>query len=111
DKKSRVLAHIEQIGRPTRPPTSGAHDAPPTSSQRPGGDAGGGGRPATAPPPAQDVNAAIAERVDKLAAPQKVAYRRACQANGIEAFLNPPEELLDRALVLLGKIEKGEAPT
>ena len=107
-----VVKRVIGFNPPDRP--SGEQRAPtvraagPDEPEHPssGADQGQQVRP---PAPADpSANETIKHRVDALTPSQKIAYRRLCQGSGITEFMDPPTEQLDHALVLLGRIEKGE---
>lgn len=114
DKKSRVLAHIEVTGRPRDPRQSEPRQSAPPAERAPtGGDAGGAQQPsaAAAPPATSNGNPAVTERFNALKPAQQVALARVCRSNGIDDFIAPEPDNLDKVLVWIGKLEKGEALT
>lgn len=107
DKKSRVLAHLEVIGRPKSPQAETrqqvAHPAAAGTSGT--GEAGGGSPPA--PPPAPS-NSAIAARLAALKPAQLIALKNFCVGHGWADWTDPGANTIDGVLVALGKIERGE---
>ena len=106
-KNTRVLVHFQVVGKP-RPADDAAPPQRASQAERPAGQA----PPATPapPPPAPSgdefENSDYLDRVNALSTPQKVAFRRMCQTNGVANFAAPGIDELDKALVFLAQIEQ-----
>lgn len=107
DKKSRVLVHIEVVGRPRSPQAETRQQTVhPTAAGASGsGEAGGGGPPPPSPAPS---NSAIAERLNALKPQQLIALKNYCVGRGWADWTDPGPDSIDGVLVALGKIENGE---
>lgn len=111
DKKSRVLVHFEVTGRPKNPPSG---ERPPSAPPGGGSVEAGSRNPSPAAsqtPPEPSENPAIADRFKALKTAQQIAYMRACRGNDIAQPMDPGPDDIDRAIILLGKIERGEPVT
>ena len=102
-KNSRVLVHLEVAGKPR--PDSQTATTPPRQSERPPQQQAPA--PAAGVPPSDHVDV-IADRFEALTARQRVAFGHLCRGQGLTDFMNPGDDELDRVLLYLSKIERGE---
>lgn len=101
-EKARVLRHFEFLAPPadqsSTPPASQASSRPPSAPPARG-----------AAPPADDVETTdvgpIVARLNSLPGPKQANYAKRCRSEGINNFVRPDDDHLDRCLVILSEVE------
>lgn len=113
-REVRVLAHFEVIGAassrgtssPT-PPTDQTDAGPAASVPTEGSSAPAPPRSATSAPDAQH-GAAVEESMKGFTNPQKIAVAKRCNAAGIASWVVPSDDDLDKVLLIIQQVRKGE---
>jgi hypothetical protein len=120
-RKVRVLVHLVPGKRPEGDQERPTVEAPPSSAPPAGrAEVGSNRRPPTSAPPPQPVGSgdaeadmrnahAVEEAMKDLPNMQKVAVRAMCQGQKIKNWAMPSDEDLDRVLLIISNIKKGES--
>lgn len=101
DRKFRVLVHFEEVLK------SQSADVPPSRpAPAPPADGAPRATPSPARPSAGGHSEAIAQNMEELSNAQKIKVRKACTAAGIDNWMNPSVDDVDKVLVIIQNIRK-----